>query len=101
MTGRWSRLDRRVRLVAAEGVRFGLMTGRWVAQRPNTEGLRPVVLSVSTVRSHSVTGHWQGPVKYDRTRLVGKSQFWNLTINDQMVGVQRPVNSGAVSGEGR
>ena len=37
-TGRWSRLDRRVRSVVAEGVRFGLMTGRWVAQRPDAGG---------------------------------------------------------------
>ena len=93
MTGRWSRLDRHVRLVAAEGVHFGLMTGHWVAQQPNTEGLRLVVLSVSTVRSHSVTGHWQGPVS--------KIRFWNLTVNDRTLGVQRPINSGVVSGQGR
>ena len=77
----------------------GQLTGHWVAQRPNAEGLCPVVLSVSTVRSHSVTGHWQGPVKHDQTRLVGKNRFWNLTVNDRTLGVQRPVNPGAVSGQ--
>ena len=46
MTGRWSRLDWRVRSVAAEGVRFGLMTGRWVAQRPDAGGVRPVSADV-------------------------------------------------------
>ena len=75
------------------------MIGRWVAQRPDAEGLRPVMLSVSTVRSHSVTGRWQGPVRHDRTRLVDKSQFWNLTVNDRTLGVQRPVNTGAVFGQ--
>ena len=49
MTGRWSRLDRRVRSVAAEGVRFGPTTGRWVTLRPDAEGLRPVKLSIGTV----------------------------------------------------
>ena len=77
------------------------MTGRWVAQRPDAEGLRPVVLSVSTVRSHSVTGRLQGPVEHDRTRPVGKSRFWNLTVNDRTLGVQRLVNLGAVSGQDR
>ena len=76
------------------------MTGRWVAQRLDAEGLRLVVLSVSTVRSHSVTGRWQGLVKHDRTRPVGKSRFWNLTVNDRTLGVQRPVNFSAVSGQG-
>ena len=73
-----------------------------------SEGLRPVVLSVSTVRSHSVTGRWQGPVELDRTRPIGKSQFWNLTINDRTLVFsvrstqeQCPVNSGAVSDQGR
>ena len=47
-----------------------------------SEGLRPVVLSVSTVSSHSVTGRWQGSVEHDRTRPVDKSWFWNLTVND-------------------
>ena len=46
VTGRWSRLDRRVRSVAAEGVRFGLMTGRWVAQRLDAGRVRPVSADV-------------------------------------------------------
>ena len=49
MTGRWSRLDRRVRSVAAEGVRFGLMTGRWVAQRPALAGCVRSVLMYADV----------------------------------------------------
>ena len=76
-------------------------TGRWVAVRPSTEGMHPVVLSVSTVRSHSVTGRWQGPIEHDRMRPVSKNQFWNLTVNDRTLGVQRPVISGTVSGQGR
>ena len=32
---------------------------------PDAKGLRPVVLSVSTVRSHSVTGHvWSAKVSF-------------------------------------
>ena len=46
MTRRWSRLDRRVRSVAAEGVHFGLMTERWVAQRPDAGRVRPVSADV-------------------------------------------------------
>ena len=46
MTGRWSRLDRRVRSVAEEGVHFGLMTGRWVAQQLDTGKVRPVSADV-------------------------------------------------------
>ena len=42
MTGRWPRLDWCVRSVAAKGVHFSLMTGRWVAQRPDAGGVRPV-----------------------------------------------------------
>ena len=57
----------------AGGSVFGQLTGRWVAQRLDAEELGLVVLSVSTVRSHSVTGRWQGPVKHDRTRSVGKN----------------------------
>ena len=46
MTGRWPRLDRGVRSVAAEGVRFGLMTGRWVAQRQDAGGVGSVSADV-------------------------------------------------------
>ena len=81
-----------------EGDGVGQTTGCWVAQRPNAEGLHPVVLSVSTVRSHSVTGCWQGLVKHDRTCPVGKNQFWNLTINDRTLGVQRPITYGRAFG---
>ena len=92
MTGRWPRLDRRVR----SGVAAKTLAS---VKRPNTEGLRPVVLSVSTVRSHSVTGRWQGPVKHDRTHPVGKNTFWTLTVNDQTLRVQRPVSSVGASGQ--
>ena len=85
----------------SEDAGVGQTTGRWVAQRPDAGGMRPVVLSVSTVRSHSVTGRWQGPVEHDRTRPVGKNRFWNLTVNDRTLGVQRLVNSGAAFGQGR
>ena len=50
--------------------------GHWVA-------LRPVMLSVNTVRSHNVTGCWQGPVEHDRTCPVGKNRFWYLIVNDR------------------
>ena len=51
------------------------MTGRWVMDRPDAKGLGLVVLSSGTVRSHSVIGRWQGPVKLDRTRLVEEMRF--------------------------
>ena len=60
--------------------------------RPEAKGLGPVVLSGGTVRSHSVIGRWQGPVKHDRTRPVVKYRFWNLTGNDQTLEAERPVN---------
>ena len=77
---------------SSEDAGVGQTTGRWVALRPDAEGLRPVVLSVSTVRSHSTTGRWLGPVKHDRTHPVGKNLFWNLTVNDRTQGVQRSVS---------
>ena len=61
--------------------------------------MRPVVLSVNTVSSHSVTGRWQGPVEHDRTRPVGKYCFWNLTGNDRMLEAERPVSYSAASGQ--
>ena len=67
MTGRWSRLDQRVQSVAAEGVRFGLMTGRWVAQQPDAGGLRPVMLTWQHRGRHHVIERWLCPVKHDRT----------------------------------
>ena len=54
-----------------EDAGVGQTIERWVALRPDAERLRPVMLSVSTVRSHSVTGRWQGPVEHDRTCPVG------------------------------
>ena len=39
-------MDWSVRSVAAEDVRFGLMTGRWVAQRPDAGKVRPVSADV-------------------------------------------------------
>ena len=51
------------------------MTGRWVMDRPDAKGLGLVVLSGGTVRSHSVIGRWQGPVKHDRTRPVEEIHF--------------------------
>ena len=68
------------------------MIGRWVTQRPDAKGLRPIMLSVSTVRGHSVTGRWQSPVKHDRTRPVEENRFWNLTGNDRTLETERPVS---------
>ena len=81
---------------SSEDAGVGQTTGCWVALRPDTKGLHPVVLLVSTIRSHSVTGRWQGPVKHDRTRPVGKNMFWTLTVNDRTLRVQRPVNISTV-----
>ena len=83
MTGRWSRLDRCVRSVAAEGVRFGHVTGHWVAQRLDAGRLRPVMLTWQHRGRHRVTGRWLCPVKHDRTHSVGKNRVWNLTRNDR------------------
>ena len=51
------------------------MTGRWVMDRLDAKGLGLVVLSGGIVRSHSVIGRWQGPVKHDRTRPVEEIRF--------------------------
>ena len=53
MTGRWSLLDQCVRSVAAEGVRFGLMTRRWVAQRPDAGRVRLVSADVGRIEEMS------------------------------------------------
>ena len=74
------------------------MTGRRVMDRPDAKGLGPVVLSGGIVRSHSVIGRWQGPVKHDRMHPVDKNTFWTLTVNDRMLRVQRPVSSVGASG---
>ena len=74
------------------------MTGRWVMDRPDAKGLGPVVLSSGTVRSHSVIGRWQGPIKHDRTRPVEEIRLWNLTGNDRMLEAQRSVTYAAASG---
>ena len=66
--------------------------------RPDAKGLGPVVLSGGTVRSHSVIGRWQGPVKHDRTRPVEEIRFWNLTGNDRTLEAERPVSCSGVSG---
>ena len=73
------------------------MIGRWVMDRPDAKGLGPVVLSGGTVRSHSVIGRWQGPVKHDRTRPVKEIRFWNLTGNDRTLEAQSPVSLCAAS----
>ena len=65
--------------------------------RPDAKGLGPVVLSGGTIRSHSVIGRWQGPVKHDRTRPVEEIYFWNLTGNDRTLEAQRLVCLCAVS----
>ena len=75
------------------------MTGRWVRDRPDAKGLGPVVLSGGTVRSHSVIGRWQGPVKHDRTRPVEEIHFWNLTGNDRTLEAQSPVSCNGASGQ--
>ena len=75
------------------------MTGRWVMDRPDAKGLGPVVLSGGTVRSHSVIGRWQGPVKYERTRPVEEIHFWNLTGNDRTLEAQSLVSCSRASGQ--
>ena len=67
--------------------------------RPDAKGLGPVVLSGGTVRSHSVIGHWQGPVKHDRTRPVEENRFWNLSRNDRTLEAERPVSLCAASSQ--
>ena len=75
------------------------MTGRWVTKRPDAGRTGPVVLSDSTDRSQRLTGHWQGQVKHDRMRLVGKICFWNLTRNDRTLEAQSPVSCSGVFGQ--
>ena len=75
------------------------MTGRWVMDRPDAKGLDPIVLSGGTVRSYSVIGRWQSPVKHDRTRPVGKIRLWNLTGNDRTLEAERPVSCSGTSGQ--
>ena len=77
------------------------MTRRWVMDRPDAKGLGPgpVVLSGGIVRSHSVIGRWQGPVKHDRTRPVEEIRFWNLTGNDRTLEAQSPVSCSGASGQ--
>ena len=75
------------------------MTGRWVRDRPDAKHLGPVVLSGGIVRSHSVIGRWQGPVKHDRTRPVEESRFWNLIRNDRTLEAERPVSCSGASGQ--
>ena len=65
--------------------------------RSDAKGLGPVLLSGGTVRSHSVIGRWQGPVKHDRTRPVEEIRFWNLTGNDRTLVAECPVSLCAVS----
>ena len=91
MIGHWSRLDRRVRSLAVEGVRFGLMTRCWVAQQPDARRLHLVMLTWQHSGRYHVIGRRLCPVKHDRTRPVGKNHFWKLTRNDRTLGVQRPV----------
>ena len=67
--------------------------------RPDAKGLGPVVLSGGIVRSHSVIGRWQGPVKHDRTCPVKENHFWNLTGNDWTLEAERPVSLCATSGQ--
>ena len=57
------------------------------------------MLLVNTVRSHSATGRWQGPVKHDRTHPVEEIHLWNLTGNDRMLEAERPVSLCTVSGQ--
>ena len=66
--------------------------------RLDAKGLGLVVLSGGIVRSHSVIGRWQGPVKHDRTRPVGKIRLWNLTGNDRTLEAERPVSCSGASG---
>ena len=67
--------------------------------RPDAKGLGPVVLSGGTVRSHSVIGRWQGPVKHDRTRPVEEIRFWNLTRNDRTLEAQSLVSCSGAFGQ--
>ena len=75
------------------------MTGRWVMDRLDAKGLGLVVLSGGIVRSHSVIGRWQGPVKHDRTRSVEEFCFWNLTGNDRTLEAQSLVSCSGASGQ--
>ena len=59
----------------SEDAGVGQTTGRWVLDLPDAEVQHPVLLSGSAEESHCETGRWQGPVKHDRTRPVGKIRF--------------------------
>ena len=83
----------------SEDAGVGQMTGRWVAQRPDAGRLCPVVLTNSAVRSQRLIGRWQGSVKHDRTRPIGKIHFWNLTRNDRMLEAQSLVSCSGASGQ--
>ena len=82
MTGRWPRLDRRVRSVAAEGVRFDL--------RPEAGSLGDRTLEgcVRSVLTYADMGRTEETLN-DRTRgesgraPVMKIRVWNLTGNDR------------------
>ena len=95
MTGRWHRLDRCVRSVAAEGARVGLLTGRWVTQRPDAERLRPVELSDGTVArvEHRtlvyVRSRWTGRVrskKYASGSLLETTERWGFSVRSVLTG---------------
>ena len=59
--------------------------------------MSPVLLSDSTQKLGVLTGRWKGPVVHDRTCPVGKRRFWNLTGNDRMLVLVRPVTLSSVS----
>ena len=45
-----------------------------------------------------MTGRWVSPVGHDRTRPVVIFRVWNLTRNDRMLVLVRPVTLSSVSG---
>ena len=45
-----------------------------------------------------MTGRWVSPVGHDRTRLVIIFRLWNLTTNDRMLVLVRPVTLSSASG---
>ena len=85
--------------MAVEGACVGLLTGRWVTQRPDADRLRPVKLT----GLHSTKGIAPDaglcPVKVDRTRPVEKIRLGELTRNDRTLGLQRPVSFAEASGQ--
>ena len=60
---------------SSEDAGVGQKTGRWVAQRPDTGEVCPVLLSDSAQKLGFLTRRWKGPVVHDRTCLVGKRRF--------------------------